>query len=56
MVVPAGGAFPLPKDNILACMADGTVRMVMGDIPEERLRSLIVRNDGKPDDGWLPDN
>jgi hypothetical protein len=41
---------------VLACMADCTVRSFKADIPEHRLRSLIVRNDGEPSDGWLPDN
>jgi hypothetical protein len=36
-------------------MADATVRMFAADIPEARLRPLIVRNDGEPSDGWLPD-
>ncbi len=41
---------------ILACMMDGTVRAITPDIPEARMRALIVRNDGEPSDGWLPDN
>jgi hypothetical protein len=39
----------------LVCMADGSVRTFTPDIPEDRLRSLIERNDGEPSDGWLPD-
>lgn len=33
--------------RFMACMADGTVRMMSGDTSEDVLRALIVRNDGK---------
>jgi Protein of unknown function (DUF1559) len=39
--------------RFLACMADGTVRSFRADIPEAKLRRLIVRNDGEPNDGLL---
>ena len=57
---PRRGDFPFccpvqGEPKYLACMADGTVLMIMADLSEERLRSLIVRNDGKPNDGWLPE-
>ncbi len=35
--------------------ADGTVRFLQSDTSEEILRSLIVRNDGGPNDGWYRD-
>jgi hypothetical protein len=31
---------------------DGTVRTFPVDMPEQRLRQLIVRNDGQPQAGW----
>jgi hypothetical protein len=44
---------PVPgTPRFIVCMADATVRMFNGDISEDRLRALIVRNDGKPQAGW----
>jgi hypothetical protein len=39
--------------RFLVCMADGTVRFFSANTSEEVLRSMIVRNDGKPSE--VPD-
>lgn len=53
MMVTPNGELPLPPDQFMAAMADGTVHwIVRANINDTILRQLINPNDQKPDGAW----